>query len=541
MNKKTLLKVLALVLTAAVAFTVIHFAVLGNNTPTDTAFTFALEDGNAILTGASDPLSGAVMLPETIAGHTVTGIGDDAFKNCSDVTAFFLPDTITSIGSYAFENCTSLVQMILPEGLTRIGEGAFWKCSSLVSMTVPASVKRIGSCAFYKCSSLQSLVIPGAETPVKGIFNVALDIGQTIAVHNPAREALDPVVTTLYCYIATTAYKNAVDDMYSNYVLLKNDNLTEYTVRYVDEDGAELFPARTLTQQPIGIPVAAVAAVVDAEGLDYPAEPIQTITLAASDNVITFVYPVTPETTTAESTTAEETTVEETTTEVSTTEEPTSEEPSTAEETTIEETTIEETTTEETTIEETTVEETTKEETTKEETTAEATTEEETTEAPMTPPTLNAKEGSGAVLDRERGYIYGIEPETADGKQLSAQQLIDQYLDIQGDGHVEVSAPYPGTGSTIKLVSDIDGTTVEEFTLVIFGDLNSDGIINQFDMTILKGMIVGSITKDNNPILFVAGDLAMDDEINQFDRTFLTSVIVGASRYDQAARELVRT
>ena len=216
MKKKTLLKVLALVLTAAVTFTVVHFAVIGNNAPVDTSFTFALEGDNAILTGASDPLSGAVVLPQTLSGHTVTGIGDEAFKDCTDVTAFFLPESITSIGSYAFENCSGLREMLLPDGLTRIGEGAFWKCTGLVSMTIPAAVSSIGSCAFYKCTALDSLIILGKDTPIKGIFNVALDVGQTIAVHNPARNVLDDVDTTVYCYAASAANYDATRDMYSD-------------------------------------------------------------------------------------------------------------------------------------------------------------------------------------------------------------------------------------------------------------------------------------------------------------------------------------
>ncbi|MBQ7542968.1 MAG: InlB B-repeat-containing protein [Clostridia bacterium] len=292
MKKKTILKVLSLVAVAAIAFTVVHFAVTGNNTPTDSAFTFAVENGNAILTGCEDALSGAVMLPAEIGGNTVTGIGDDAFKDCSDVTAFFLPDTITSIGSYAFENCTSLAQMILPNGLTTIGEGAFWKCSSLLSVTVPTSVAEIGSCAFYKCDAMESLIILGADTPVRGIFNVALDIGQTISIGhvNGAHDALDPITTTIYCYKDSVAYYDALEDSFSLLALLNDCEKTAYTVRYTDETGADVAPAVTLNVQPVGIHVAAVAPVVENTELQYPDPAIQTAELVSGENVITFVY-----------------------------------------------------------------------------------------------------------------------------------------------------------------------------------------------------------------------------------------------------------
>ena len=66
--KKTVLKILALVMTAVLAFTIVHFAVMGNNTPSETAFTFAVQDGSAVLTGSADALSGAVVLPAEIGG-----------------------------------------------------------------------------------------------------------------------------------------------------------------------------------------------------------------------------------------------------------------------------------------------------------------------------------------------------------------------------------------------------------------------------------------------------------------------------------------
>lgn len=297
--KKTVLRIFVLVLAAAVAFTVVHFAVLGNNSPTDTAFTFALEDGNAILTGSTDALSGAVVLPKTISGHTVVGIGENAFKDCADVTAFFLPDTITSIGAYAFENCSGLLQAILPDGLVSIGEGAFWKCTGLVSVTVPSSVRSIGSCAFYKCDALESLVIPGVQTPIKGALNVALDIGQTIAIGNPAHQALDPITTTVYCYEGSVAYADVLQDGFCAYELLldgsaqSDGNLTSYTIRYTDVTGADVAPAVTLNVQPVGIRVAAVATIPEDEELSYPDPASQTIELTAvgEDNTMTFVYP----------------------------------------------------------------------------------------------------------------------------------------------------------------------------------------------------------------------------------------------------------
>ncbi len=290
--KKTVLRILVLVMAAAVALTVVHFAAMGNNTPTDTAFTFAVEDGGAILTGSNDTLSGAVMLPDTLGGYPVVGIGENAFKDCTDVTAFFLPDTVTSIGAYAFENCTSLAQAVLPAGLDSIGDGAFWKCAGLVSISLPASVRSIGSCAFYQCTGLESVVVLGKSTSIKGAFNVALDIGQTLAIRNPARYTLDPIATTVYCFAKSAAYYDLLQDDFAAYELLDDCVLTSYTVRYVDAEGGDVAIPFTQTVQPAGIRVAAVARVADDPELSYPDPGTQTIELSgsASQNVMTFVY-----------------------------------------------------------------------------------------------------------------------------------------------------------------------------------------------------------------------------------------------------------
>lgn len=489
--KKSLLKILALVMTAVLAFTVVHFAVMGNNTTDDTNYTFALENGNAVLTGSIEPLSGAVVLPSEIGGYPVVGIGENAFKDCTDVTAFFLPAGITSIGAYAFENCVAMAQAVLPEGLVSIGAGAFWNCDSLVSVTVPTSVSEIGSCAFYKCDALHSVIIAGTSTPISGIFNVALDIGQTLSFASAASQVLDPVTTTVYCYNGSVAFLDAIQDAFTEYVLLDNCETTAYTVRYIDENGNAVADEQTVSIQPVGIEVAAVAVPVSDDTLLYPDVAVKTMTLAADNNTIEFVYAPAPETTTEEPTTQEPTT-EEPTTEEPTTEEPTTQEP-----------------------------------TTEEPTTEEPTTEEPTTEPPRIPPVLVAKEGSGAVIDRQLGYVYGLQT------GLEAQNLLNNYLQVEGEGHIELSG-FVGTGCEISLVSDIDGTTVETLTIIIFGDLNGDSIINAQDITMTKQFAAGMLSAEDNQHAFFAADVYQDGNINNADITIIKSVFAGIAELDQA-------
>ena len=88
--------------------------------------------------------------------NSVTSIDYEAFRSCSSLTTvtFGNNSQLTSIGSYAFIDCTSLESITIPEGVTSIGRYAFQNCYSLESLTIPNSVTSIGSMAFSGCPNL---------------------------------------------------------------------------------------------------------------------------------------------------------------------------------------------------------------------------------------------------------------------------------------------------------------------------------------------------------------------------------------------------
>ena len=96
--------------------------------------------------------------------NSVTSIGNSAFSGCSSLTSTTILDSVTSIGDYAFLNCTSLACVTLGNSVTNIGDSAFSECSSLTSITIPDSVTSIGSGAFAGCTSLTSITIPNSVT-----------------------------------------------------------------------------------------------------------------------------------------------------------------------------------------------------------------------------------------------------------------------------------------------------------------------------------------------------------------------------------------
>jgi len=132
----------------------------------------------------------------------VTGIGEYAFYNCTNVTTVSIPGSITSIRGGAFGNCTGLTKaefasiehlcsiqfsggtssnplyyakhlyingsevtsLVIPSTVKTITGTNFVRCQYITSITIPSSVTSIGIYAFKGCSAITSLVIPNSVT-----------------------------------------------------------------------------------------------------------------------------------------------------------------------------------------------------------------------------------------------------------------------------------------------------------------------------------------------------------------------------------------
>jgi hypothetical protein len=68
-----------------------------------------INPGNTTVTISSYGGSGgAVVIPETISGYLVTGIGEDAFYFAENVTSVTIPSGVTNISDGAFLNSTNI-------------------------------------------------------------------------------------------------------------------------------------------------------------------------------------------------------------------------------------------------------------------------------------------------------------------------------------------------------------------------------------------------------------------------------------------------
>lgn len=109
---------------------------------------YTVSNGTATITGYEVKPEGELTIPSTIVDGdttlTVTAIGNNAFRGCSDITKVTLPDSITTIDVYAFVNCNSLNDVNFEEvtSLETIKGGAFYN-TALTEITMPSSVKLI--------------------------------------------------------------------------------------------------------------------------------------------------------------------------------------------------------------------------------------------------------------------------------------------------------------------------------------------------------------------------------------------------------------
>jgi hypothetical protein len=131
----------------------------------------------------------ALIIPDTIDGYKVVGIGYRAFEENGYLQTVAIPDAVTEVGDYAFSGCKALSQVTLPRALVKLGAEAFGDCVALSSITIPASLEDCGlwDGPFGGCTALRDVrfdegtkrVASGLLAGCPGVESVAVPEGVT--------------------------------------------------------------------------------------------------------------------------------------------------------------------------------------------------------------------------------------------------------------------------------------------------------------------------------------------------------------------------
>lgn len=113
--------------------------------------------------------SGEVYIPNTVTHngvtYMVTAMGENAFRNCEDLTAVTVGDYVTSVGKNAFWNCYNLTSIVLGDYVITVDDEAFRYCSNLVSVSLGKGLNSLGYNAFGSCSSITDVTCKAATPP----------------------------------------------------------------------------------------------------------------------------------------------------------------------------------------------------------------------------------------------------------------------------------------------------------------------------------------------------------------------------------------
>jgi len=118
--------------------------------------------------------------------------------------------------------------------------------------------------------------------------------------------------------------------------------------------------------------------------------------------------------------------------------------------------------------------------------------------------------GSAYVLDRERGYVTGVAPQTA------PEAFLQQFTG---------SPSFSPSGSRYVFTGSAVAAGSERYTVVVTGDLNGDGTLTASDYLLAKRAIV--LDAELTEIQTLAADVSGDGKLTASDYLLLKKSVLG--------------
>lgn len=131
------------------------------------------------------------------------------------------------------------------------------------------------------------------------------------------------------------------------------------------------------------------------------------------------------------------------------------------------------------------------------------------------------------IVDEENNYISKIESETKASNIFTRMDYNKEKFDIlikNINGQVISDDDLIGTGTTISLVEKDSKDEVQTFTVVIYGDVSGDGIVDSMDMYNTIQHILQN--KKLNKEFFKSGDTNSDSKIDSMDMYNIIQMIL---------------